>query len=177
MRGWLHVAAGWWWTKPSWMQRRSTACAHTHLPGLVVLRSVGKFFGMAGARAGFVCAHATLLEALREQLGPWTLAGPTRWAVQQALMDTHWQTQARARLYGASQRLAALLTTHGLLPAAGTAFFQWCRRDDAPALHTALAQRGILTRLFETPASLRFGLPPDAAGEARLAAALQELQA
>lgn len=63
------------------------------------------------------------------------------------------------------------------MPSAGTAFFQWCERADAQALHVALARRGILTRLFDTPASLRFGLPPDAAGEARLDAALRELLA
>ncbi|MCL1530162.1 threonine-phosphate decarboxylase CobD [Xanthomonas nasturtii] len=154
-----------------------SVCAYTQRPGLVVLRSVGKFFGMAGARAGFVCAHHTVLDALREQLGPWTLSGPARWAVQQALADTRWQLQAHAQLHAASQRLAQLLQAHALAPTAGTAFFQWCRRDDAAALHTALAQRGILTRLFEIPASLRFGLPPDAAGEARLGAALREVAA
>lgn len=155
----------------------ASVCAQTQRPGLMVLRSVGKFFGMAGARAGFVCAQAPLLDALREQLGPWSVSGPTRWAVQQALADTGWHVQARARLHAASQRLAQLLRRHGIVPSAGTAFFQWCERADAQALHVALARRGILTRLFDTPASLRFGLPPDAAGEARLDAALRELLA
>ncbi|MCD0259912.1 threonine-phosphate decarboxylase [Xanthomonas melonis] len=154
-----------------------SVCAQTQQPGLVVLRSVGKFFGMAGARAGFVCAHPSLLDALREQLGPWTVSGPTRWAVQQALADTGWQVQARAQLHAASRRLAQGLRRHGLVPTAGTAFFQWCQRADAAELHVALARRGILTRLFEAPASLRFGLPPDAAGQARLDAALGELLA
>ncbi|MEA9586827.1 threonine-phosphate decarboxylase CobD [Xanthomonas sp. WHRI 10064A] len=154
-----------------------SVCAQTPQPGLIVLRSVGKFFGMAGARAGFVCAQPQLLDALREQLGPWTVSGPTRWALQQALADIHWHAQARERLHAASQRLAQLLRSHAIAPTAGTAFFQWCRRDDAAVLHAALAQRGILTRLFDTPASLRFGLPPDAAAEARLDAALGEVLA
>ncbi|APO94796.1 threonine-phosphate decarboxylase CobD [Xanthomonas vesicatoria] len=154
-----------------------SVCAQSLQPGLIVLRSVGKFFGMAGARAGFVCAQPQLLDALREQLGPWTVSGPTRWALQQALADTQWHAQARERLHAASQRLAQVLRRHAIAPTAGTAFFQWCRRDDAAALHAALAQRGILTRLFETPASLRFGLPPDAAAEARLDAALGEVVA
>ncbi|KQQ80031.1 threonine-phosphate decarboxylase [Xanthomonas sp. Leaf131] len=154
-----------------------SVCAYTQMPGLIVLRSVGKFFGMAGARAGFVCAQPAILDAMREHVGPWTLSGPTRWALKQALADTPWQTQARARLHAASQRLAQLLRSHAIEPTASTAFFQWCRRDDAAALYAALAQRGILTRLFDTPASLRFGLPPDAAAEARLAAALREVMA
>ncbi|MDV7394649.1 hypothetical protein RZS08_24915, partial [Arthrospira platensis SPKY1] len=50
----------------------------------------------------------------------------------------------------------------------GPALFKWIRRKDAAALHARLAQQGILTRLFEDPPAVRFGLPPDAAGWARL---------
>jgi len=152
-------------------------CAQAGREGLIVLRSVGKFFGMAGARAGFVCAWPELLVSLRERLGPWTLGGPTRWAVARALADCDWQAQARPRLFAASQRLAAVLRLHGLPPQGGSAFFQWCPHPDAAALHEALARRAILTRLFATPGSLRFGLPPDEAGFVRLDTALAEIGA
>ncbi|WP_233841035.1 threonine-phosphate decarboxylase CobD [Dyella sp. 2HG41-7] len=147
----------------------------THRKGLIVLRSVGKFFGLAGARAGFVCAEPTLLEALREKLGPWTLGGPTRYVLRQALADGAWQTQARARLLQTSEQLTALLARHGLTPSGGCGLFQWCRRSDALALHRALAERGILTRLFDLPPSLRFGLPPNDAAFERLDGALTEV--
>lgn len=150
-------------------------CAFTDRVGLIVLRSVGKFFGLAGARGGFVCAAPALLDALRERLGPWTLTGPSRHVLRQALADRAWQAQARAELPAWSERLAALLARHGLAPAAGCALFQWCRRDDATMLHRALASRGILTRLFDAPASLRFGLPGDDAAFARLDAALADV--
>ena len=150
-------------------------CAYAEREGLIVLRSVGKFFGMAGARAGFVCAAAPLLEALQEQLGPWTLSGPTRYVLRQALADRHWQTTARLRLDTASRLLAALLAKHSLGPTAGCGLFQWCRREDAPAMHRGLARRGILTRLFDAPASLRFGLLPDEAAFQRLDATLAEV--
>lgn len=153
----------------------NSLCVHAGMEGLVVLRSVGKFFGMAGARAGFVFAAHDLLAALRDRLGPWTLSGPARWAVRQALADRDWQAQARPRLLAASDQLATLLRAHGLPPQGGSAFFQWCVHADAAALHAALAQRAILTRLFDTPASLRFGLPPDAAGLRRLDIALGEI--
>lgn len=143
--------------------------------GLIVLRSVGKFFGLAGARAGFVCAAPALLTALRERLGPWTLTGPARHVLKLALADREWQRQQRGRLHESGHRLAALLSEHGLSPSAGCAFFQWRRDERAAALHEALARRGILTRLFESPASLRFGLPGDEAGFARLDAALREV--
>ena len=68
------------------------------LPGLVVLRSLGKFFGLAGARVGFVFAPTEVRTALAERLGPWTLAGPARWAARHALADTAWQAAQRTRL-------------------------------------------------------------------------------
>ena len=139
--------------------------------GLVVLRSVGKFFGLAGARVGFVFAPGSVRAALAERLGPWTLAGPARWAARHALADRAWQTQARAALLTAGERLQALLETHGL-PACGPALFQLVATPDAARLHAAFARRGILLRLFETPQAVRFGLPSDEAGWARLAAAL-----
>ena len=154
---------------------QQSLCRYTERDGLVVLRSAGKFFGLAGARAGFVCASSTIVQAIQQKLGPWTLSGPTRFVLQHALKDHAWHVQARSRLQSESERLAALLSTHRLHPAAGTAFFQWCKHDEASTLHRELAQRGILVRLFETPASLRFGLLPDDAAFARLNAALGEV--
>lgn len=151
-------------------------CAYGGREGLIVLRSVGKFFGLAGARAGFVCAAPALLNVLRDRLGPWTLNGPARYVLTQALADREWQAQARARLRADGDRLATLLAARGLAPSAGCALFQWRRDDNAAALHRALALHGILTRLFDTPSSLRFGLPGNEAEFARLDIALSELE-
>jgi cobalamin biosynthetic protein CobC len=150
-------------------------CHETHRDGLIVLRSVGKFFGLAGARAGFVAAHPRLLERLREQLGPWTLNGPARHVLTQALADRAWQSAAREWLHAASSGLATVLSRHGLPPTAGSAFFQWWQDARAEAVHVALAKQGILTRLFDEPASLRFGLPADASALERLDRALGTL--
>jgi L-threonine-O-3-phosphate decarboxylase len=156
------------------VEPQRSLCAHSDRDGLIVLRSVGKFFGLAGARAGFVCAAPALLEAMRERLGPWTLSGPTRHVLRSALADVDWQAMARERLRIAGERLCAMLTARGLALTTGCAFFRWWRHDDAHAVHEALATRGILVRRFDDPASLRFGLPPDDAGFARLDAALAE---
>jgi cobalamin biosynthesis protein CobC len=153
----------------------NSLCRYTDREGLIVLRSVGKFFGLAGARAGFVCAAPRWLEALQEKLGPWALSGPTRHVVREALADRSWQAAAGERLDAASRRLSALLARHGLGPTAGCALFQWCRRDDASALHRGLARHAILTRLFDKPSSLRFGLPPDETAWQRLDTALAEV--
>lgn len=142
--------------------------ASAGLPGLVILRSLGKFFGLAGIRSGFVLAWPELLADVQEKLGPWSVPHPTRWIAQQALLDTPWQNAHRVKLAQQSQKLAKLLTRHGLSPSGGTALFQWVCTPEAENIHHRLAGLGILTRLFHTPASLRFGLPEDERGWAKL---------
>jgi cobalamin biosynthesis protein CobC len=133
--------------------------AYANRPGLVVLRSLGKFFGLAGARVGFVLGAADLREDLRSRLGPWTLSGPARHVAQLALSDGAWQASTRASLFPASARLYDLLCRHGLSPHGSSHLFQWVRTDDARRIHDALARQGIWVRLFDAPPSLRFGLP------------------
>ncbi len=145
------------------------------LPGLIVLRSLGKFFGLAGARVGFICAHPELLTAINALLGPWAVNTPARWLAIQALQDTGWQPTARQRLQQDSQRLYQLLSRHGLKPDGGSAFFQWTRCTNADELFEKLACQGILVRLFDSPPSLRFGLPGNESDWQRLATALSYL--
>lgn len=145
-------------------------------PGLVVLRSLGKFFGLAGARVGFVLAEPALLTRLAQRLGPWSVAGPARAVATGALADHPWQAATRRRLQADSTRLAQLLTRHRLAPAAGTALFQWVPQPAAPALHQALAQQGVWVRLFSAPAGLRFGLPGSPEQWTRLESALTHLR-
>ncbi|MFZ5557493.1 MAG: threonine-phosphate decarboxylase CobD [Pseudomonadota bacterium] len=151
---------------------QDSLAAMSALPGLVVLRSLGKFFGLAGARVGFVLAPADLLAALDERLGPWAVAHPARAVATLALADDAWQRAARRRLDAAGARLAALLSVHGLEPAGTTALFAWVATPDAEAVHDFLARQGILTRRFAAPRGVRFGLPGDDAQWQRLEAAL-----
>ena len=141
------------------------------IEGLVVLRSPGKFFGLAGARCGFAMAHPGLLAHLHDTLGPWTVSSPARHAVRHAFADTAWQAQMRTRLAAESTRLAGLLRAQGLQPHS-TPLFSWVVDPRAALLQHGLAQQGIWTRLFPEPASLRFGLPATETAWQRLAAAL-----
>jgi len=146
---------------------------HVERPGLIVLRSFGKFFGLAGVRLGFVLAQARFLQLLAEQVGPWAVSGPTRILGQACLNDTDGHQRMIERSELASLRLAALLTRFDLAPHGGCALFQWLVTDKAAALHAFLAQRGILVRLFVATSSVRFGLPPEEPDWLRLEQALQ----
>ena len=153
---------------------RSVVCPN--MPeGLIVLRSLGKFFGLAGARVGFALAALPLRTALAEALGPWTLSGPSRAVAHAALRDRPWQQVQRQRLGRDSVRLRDLLGNYGLVAAGGTALFQWVPTGDADAVALALGRAGILVRRFEG-LGLRFGLPGLDADWRRLGLELAELR-
>lgn len=135
--------------------------SHPVTEGLITLRSIGKFFGLAGIRCGFVIAPEKLLKSLNETLGPWPISHPSRYIATKALLDTDWQQKTRSDLKNQSARLALLLIKHGLRPEGQTDLFLWVKNRHAQQIHQSLAQQGILTRLFKQPSSLRFGLPKD----------------
>ena len=144
------------------------------LPRLVVLHSLGKFFGLAGARVGFFCGAAELRQRLATAIGPWAVAHPSRQAATQALTDTAWHAAQRERLAAATARLLDLLSGHRIAGTAGGSLFVYAPNPEAKALDEFLARRAILVRRFEQPAALRFGLPGSKADWRRLEAALAE---
>lgn len=165
--GWLVVDETFADTDPG-----QSVAAETHREGLLVLKSLGKFFGLAGARVGFTLASSALRKRLAERLGPWTIAGPSRALAIAALRDRPWQEQTRRRLRTDGARLAHVLNGCALAPSGGCELFQWVEVAGAARIHERLARGGILCRLFDTPASLRFGLPATEQQWGRLQAAL-----
>lgn len=159
----LHKRGGWLIVDEAFMDvtPENSIAQHAHLEGLLVLRSLGKFFGLAGARVGFLLAGQQMLTKVQEELGPWSLTGASRFIAKQALNDHAWQQNTRIQLLANSQRLAALLARYNLTPQAGTGLFQYVPTKQAEAWQRHLAKQGIWVRLFaETPA-LRFGLPTE----------------
>jgi cobalamin biosynthesis protein CobC len=143
-------------------------------PNLVVLRSFGKFFGLAGLRLGFALAPPALATRLRAVLGPWAVSGPALAIGAVALADAAWIAATRARLATAVQRLDALLAGAGLEVAGGTALFRFVRTPAAGALFDRLGRAGIFVRRFaEQPTWLRIGLPGSETEWERLEKALR----
>jgi cobalamin biosynthetic protein CobC len=167
--GWLVVDEAFGDTAPE-----LSVAAHAGRPGLIVLRSVGKFFGLAGLRLGFVSAETALLAALAERLGPWAVSGPAQQIGSMALSDSGWQQATAQRLTRDGARLRALLAVHGI-EAAGTPLFHWWAEARPEAFHEHMARHAIWVRLFrEAGRGIRLGLPAQERDWARLEHALQE---
>jgi cobalamin biosynthesis protein CobC len=140
---------------------------------LVVLRSFGKFFGLAGLRLGFALAAPQHGERLAAALGPWPVAGPTIAIGTAALGDRAWAHATRNALAQSGDRLERLLIGAGLDVVGGTSLFRLARTPAAAALYRHLGTAGVLVRAFtDHPAWLRFGLPAGEPALERLAAAL-----
>ena len=146
------------------------------LPGLVILRSLGKFFGLAGLRLGFAAGDAEIISAIRERLGPWAVSGPAIAIGVRALSDRRWQEDMRQTLGGARRQLDLLLAGNNLTVIGGTDLFRLVEADNAGRIYEHLARNGILTRYFPSHSRwLRIGLPGSDGNQARLAEALNGL--
>jgi cobalamin biosynthetic protein CobC len=143
--------------------------------GLLVLRSFGKFYGMAGVRLGFAIASADVAARLEGQLGPWSVSGPALHVALEALEDRDWRQAMQQTLKLKAARLDSLLEECAIPVVGGTSLFRYVRHERAAALHAALGEAGILVRRFEEwPDFLRLGLPGDQEWE-RLEVAVRAL--
>jgi cobalamin biosynthetic protein CobC len=139
--------------------------------GVIVLRSFGKFHGLAGLRLGFAIASAPIAARLRDALGPWAVSGPALAVGLAALADEAWAAATRARLAEAAAASDAVLAAGGCRVLGGTSLFRLA--EVPPGTFERLGRAGILVRRFDYwPDRIRFGLPPDAASLRRLAEAL-----
>lgn len=144
-----------------------------HIPGLIVLRSFGKFFGMAGIRLGFAFADADISARLADGLGPWAVSGPALAVAGQAFSRPDLVDGLRTKIQASHALTLGAIRDAGLAIAGETALFVLVRHPDAAKLRDRLAKRHVLTRAFDhTPDVLRIGLVSDTAGAARLTAAL-----
>jgi cobalamin biosynthetic protein CobC len=127
---------------------------------ILVLRSFGKFFGLAGLRIGFVCSSKAWCEKVQEDIGPWSINGPALYIAELALKDQQWQQAQQTRLYDCSKALCQLLTNS--LPDArieANSLFVTVFTEDAEVVYQQLCSQAVYVRLTDEKDALRFGIP------------------
>ncbi|KQP30466.1 threonine-phosphate decarboxylase [Methylobacterium sp. Leaf102] len=143
-------------------------------PGLVVLRSFGKTYGLAGIRLGFALAEPTLAGRLAEALGPWAVSGPALAIGRAALADAEWRCAASVARGADAGRLDRMIARAGGRVVGGTRLFRTADFPNGPELFARLGAAGIYVRRFAAaPARLRFGLPADRTEWCRLSRVLR----
>jgi len=129
-------------------------------PRMIVLRSFGKFFGLAGVRLGFVIASPSLIRSLRNLLGDWPVSVDAIAAGMRAYADRAWIARMREQLQEQAQRMDGMLTGAGFRIVGGTSLYRLASAPDARQRFVQLLSQGVLTRPFTHDATLlRFGLP------------------
>lgn len=150
----------------------SLASAAGQHDNLILFRSFGKFFGMAGVRLGFVIASRAIADRFAEGLGPWAVSGPAL-ALASAFLSGD-STSIRNQIASRKAALDHILNEAGLNVLGGTPLFSLLEHERAQSLHEHLCQDKILTRIFDySPTWLRIGLSPNGFDDQRLAASLQ----
>lgn len=126
----------------------------------IVLRSFGKFFGLAGLRLGFAIAHSETAARLAELAGPWAVSGPALAIGRQALSDLDWQNTTRSRLRSDAMRLDDLASQVGWRCIGGTPLFRLYETPDARQAQQSLAAGRVWSRVFPYSRTwIRLGLP------------------
>jgi cobalamin biosynthesis protein CobC len=150
-----------------------TLAPHMPQPGLLVLRSISKSYGLAGLRLGFALANPDLGRSIRAALGPWPVSGSAIKIGIKAISDRPWLAAAKQRLFNDVARLDGMLRKAGLTIVGGTLLFRLVESTEARDLFHRLGEAGILVRGFAYhPGWLRLGLPGSEDAWRRLDAAL-----
>ena len=142
-------------------------------PDLLILRSFGKFYGLAGLRLGFAIGSERDVAGLAALAGPWPVSGAAIAIGRRALLDRDWATATAARLADDCVRLDAASRSQGWTLVGGTPLFRLYDVGDALAAQEKLARGQVWSRVFrQQPGWLRLGLPGNEAEWSRLSAVL-----
>ena len=136
---------------------------------IIVLRSFGKFWGLAGVRLGFAIAGEETIARMTAMSGPWPVSGAAIEIGRIAFADDAWHLATTQRLAADAARLDALASAAGWRLVGGTSLFRTYATPDASEAQARLAAFAIWSRIF--PYSdhwLRLGLPGAESEWARL---------
>jgi cobalamin biosynthetic protein CobC len=151
-----------------------SAAGEADCGNLVLLRSFGKFFGLAGLRLGFAVSTPPIAEEIAARLGPWPVSGPAIHVAVPALEDGSWQQEMRAKLHREAAALDEIMVKSGLAIVGGTALFRLVSHDKAGDNFERLLRERIFVRRFpDHPDWLRIGLPGSEQALRRFAGALR----
>lgn len=154
----------------------SLAAEATKRANLVVLKTLSKAFGLAGARVGCAIGNPELIAMAARALPPYPLPSPSVAAAMAALAPTRRAIHQEriARIKAERERLADLLKSSPIVKSvrSGGGNFLFLQVDDAEALGARLRSLGICVRFRPNaaPGGLRLTIGTEAENATALAA-------
>jgi cobalamin biosynthesis protein CobC len=129
---------------------------------IIILKSFGKFFGLAGLRLGFAIGNEGIISDLENILGPWPVSTIALNIATKAMSDIDWIKGTRSLLLKLSEELNSNLSSSGYNIYGTTAFFTLISVENSTKMQRELANKGIWTRIFDyNNRWVRIGVPKD----------------
>ena len=144
--------------------------------GVIVLKGLGKFWGLAGLRLGFAIAKPNTIQQLQQMIGPWAISGPAQYIGTNALTDSSWISTTQNRLAKDSKKLDTMMADINVPLIGGTDLFRLYDTKDAGHIQNSLAEKMVWSRRFPYSKTwLRLGLPGTQADWKQISSALGAL--
>lgn len=140
---------------------------------VLLLRSLGKFFGLAGLRIGLTKLPSKLYAKTADDMGPWTVSSISMAIAQMALSDTEWISNTLKSLKLNMEKLESILLEHDFKIIGNTDLYCLVQHEQSSMVVDKLNRSGIYVRTFsDNPSLIRFGLPKNDIEYKRLQEAL-----
>ncbi|HUH07360.1 MAG TPA: Rv2231c family pyridoxal phosphate-dependent protein CobC [Egibacteraceae bacterium] len=125
----------------------ASLAARRDLPGLAVVRSVTKLWGLAGVRAGYLLAPPGLVARCAAGRQPWSVGGDALAALEACMSDERYRARTAAAISEARRQLHRRLTgLDGVQVWDGAANFLLVQSPGRNGVPAQLLERGIAVR-------------------------------
>jgi histidinol-phosphate aminotransferase len=131
-------------------EARSLIPLQEKLPNLLILRSLAKSHGLAGARVGYLVVPEALAARFDAARLPLAVGGPSEAVALAALADPDVARERHRRIVDERERVAARLVAAGWTVLPSVTNFLLVRPDRAARWAEALLARGLVVRRYST---------------------------
>ena len=127
---------------------------------IIVIRSFGKFFGLAGMRLGFIISNSKINKKFKNSLGPWPISKMAIKIASKAFQDETWIKKTKIKLVATVKLMDRLMDVVNWKTIGGTNLFRLYSTPNSDLAQKLLAEQYIWSRKFSYSKKwLRLGIP------------------
>jgi len=142
---------------------------------IIQINSLGKFFGLAGVRLGFVSGPSEFIKTVKEMLGPWPVSSLAAEIGIVALNDKVWISEMEKILVTESNALHEVCNSRNWELVGRTSLFHTYATSSCLEVEKQFAAHGIWVRTFDYSKTwVRLGIPTSENAWTRVKQALNQ---